>query len=439
WQHTYSGVSYGTVTLSDSEQAQNIDQEDQVLSQSYSNINAASCAISNSKPVYEEKTHDGQTTGRYDFETTFHDKLTIATGALARLYHIHYTIAQPLGQQSPFSTDPSRSDAISFSPDLLTGETAGYVQMTFHVNKSWNLGAGERFQTFALDGQVTATSRASSIYKLSEHTSIYASFGQYAQLPPPVYILSYPQNRLLLPMRAKHLILGSELWDGGTVRIGIEAYRKTYRDYPVSTEYPTLSLANMVDTLGQQFVWIPMASLGNGSAYGVDIYASGNITRHFIGQANIAYSRALFSGRDGKLRPGNFDFPVIINAAGIWRSGRKYETSFRYEYTTGRPYTPFDLPPSIQQNRPIYNLEELNAVRGPAYSRLDFQMDRNFFIRHQVLTIYAGLENAFNRRNFLGYAWMPHCDLPGSCGFPAPYTELHQMPLLPDFGVRFSF
>src|SRR6185437_10047379 len=142
--------------------------------------------------------------------------------------------------------------------------------------------------------------------------------------------------------------------------------------YPVSTEYPTLSLANMVDTLGQQFVWIPMASFGKGEAYGGSIYGSAKLTTHFSGQANISYSRALFSGLDQKFRPGNFDFPVILNAAGIWRSGRKYDASFRYEYTSGRPYTPFDLPPSLEQNRPIYNLNEINALRGPAYSRLDF-------------------------------------------------------------------
>jgi len=440
WQHIYSGLSSGVLTLANSEQAQDIEQEDQTLSQNYSDINAASCAIKGSKSVYREKTLDGQTTANYDFDTTIRGKLSIATGTLARLYQINYDIAQPVGQQSPLSPNPARSDATSFSPDFLSGETAGYGQLTLHINKSWNVGVGERFQTFALGSHVTATSRASTIYRLSGHTSVYASFGQYAQLPPPVYIVSYPQNRFLLPIRARHLIVGADLWDNGSTRIGVEGYRKTYRDYPVSTEYPTLSLANMVDTLGQQFVWIPMASFGKGEAYGGSIYGSAKLTTHFSGQANISYSRALFSGLDQKFRPGNFDFPVILNAAGIWRSGRKYDASFRYEYTSGRPYTPFDLPPSLEQNRPIYNLNEINALRGPAYSRLDFQIDRNFFIKDKVLTVYAGLENAFNRKNFLAYAWMPHCDVPGTCGLSdGPYTELYQMPRFPDCGVRFFF
>lgn len=440
WQHIFSGLSSGVAILSDSEQAQNIDQEDQQLSPNYSDINASSCKVTGAQPVYHEKTLDGQTTASYDYETMLFHNLSIATGAFARSYRINYAIVQPVGQQSPYSLDPARSDSTSFSPAFLKGGTSGYMQLTLHINKSWNAGVGERFQTFSLGNHVTATSRASTIYKISKYSSVYTSFGQYAQMPPSVYLLSYPQNRFLLPMRATHFIVGSDLWDYGSVRINIEAYDKRYRDYPVSTEYPTLSLANMVDTLGQQFVWIPMVSLGRGRTYGVDLYGSGNITRHFTGQANVGYSRALFSGLDGRYRSGNFDFPIIVNAAGIWRSGGKYEASFRYEYTTGRPYTPFDLPPSLEQNRPIYDLANLNAVRGPVYNRFDFQVDRKFVIGRHSLAVYAGLENAFNRNNFLGYAWMPHCDLPGTCGFPqGPYTALYQMERFPNFGVRYMF
>lgn len=440
WQHIYSGVSAGVATLSDSEQTQRIDQQDQLLSPNYSNINAASCHVIGSQSVYHEHTHDGQTTSKYDFETTIHNKLTVATGALARLYRIHYVIEQPIGQQSPLSTDPNRSDATSFFPDFSSGMTAGYMQLTFHITPRWNIDGGGRFQSFALGGHATATSRASTIYKLSRRSSIYGSFGQYAQMPPPVYLLSYPQNRSLLPIRATHFIVGSELWSGRFLNLGIEAYDKIYRDYPVSTEYPTLSLANMVDTLGQQFIWIPMTSMGKGHAYGINLFGSGHITKHFTGQANLSYSRTLYSGLDGKFRSGNFDYPIIVNAAGVWRSGHRCEASFRYEYTTGRPYTPFDLPPSLQQNRPIYNLAEVNGLRAPFYSRFDFQVDRNFFMRGKVLTVYAGLENTFNRKNFLSYAWMPHCDVPGTCGFPqGPYTELDQMKRFPNFGLRYSF
>ena len=167
---------------------------------------------------------------------------------------------------------------------------------------------------------------------------------------------------------------------------------------------------------------------------------SGKIVEHFTGQANIAYSRALFSALDNKMLPGNFDYPIVFNAAAIWRINAKYEVSNRYEYSTGRPYTPFDLATSIQQDRPIYDLSRINSIRGPVYSRFDFQVDRNFMVKNKTLTIYAGLENAFNRNNFLSYAWLPHCNGPGYCGMPnGPYTELYQMTRFPNFGMRYTF
>src|SRR6185437_16087546 len=63
WQHLYSGSSYGVATLSDSEQAQRIDQQDQLLSPNYVNIDVPSCFVVGVKPIYHEKTLDGQTTG----------------------------------------------------------------------------------------------------------------------------------------------------------------------------------------------------------------------------------------------------------------------------------------------------------------------------------------------------------------------------------------
>jgi len=71
------------------------------------------------------------------------------------------------------------------------------------------------------------------------------------------------------------------------------------------------------------------------------------------------------------LRPGNFDYRLVGNTIGTFRSGKHYEASWRYQYTTGRPYTPFLLSQTIQQNRPIYDLSQINSMRGPVYSRLD--------------------------------------------------------------------
>jgi hypothetical protein len=364
----------------------------------------------------------------------------LTAGGVSRVVRVNYAVTQPLGQQTPFSSDPARSDATSFYPHFATNENGTYGQVTFKFADRWILGGGGRLQTFSFGGHITATPRASTSFQLSKHTELHASFGEYAQMPPFIYLTAFPQNHFLNPIRARHIVAGIDLFTSDRTKLSIEGYQKNYHDYPASTEYPTLSLANMVDTFGQESVWLPMSSVGQGLTRGIELYAEKRVGS-FLGQANIAYSRSLFSGADRIMRPGNFDLPLVFNCAGIYRPGSRYEASFRYEYTSGRPYTPFQLVESTEQHRPIYDLTEINALRASAYSRLDFQAGRIFHFGETQLIAYGGLENALDRQNFLGYAWMPRIGAMFDCLTRADHCqqEQYQMGLFPNFGARVVF
>lgn len=441
WQHIYSPSNFGVVTISRSEQAQHIDQQDQLINNTI--LPGQGLGADGSTPVYHEVTRDGTTVLGYDYTVEIAPNISLIAGSTAKVAQVNYDIAQPVGQQSPLSVDPARTDATSFASNFAYGTSGSYAEATWRVLPPWSITGGGRVQTFALGGHTTITPRLRTSYRLNEDTSLHLAYGEYAQMPPTVYILAYPQNRALQPIRARHYVAGVSLWSSRAIHVGIEAYRKQYQDYPVSTEYPQLSLANLVDTLGQQFIWIPMTSKGRGVSQGVELFTEMRLGRHFTAQANISYSRAKFSGLDGVLRAGNFDFPIVMNAAGTWHSGRRYDFSFRYEVTSGRPYTPFLYDESIAQNRGIYDVSQLNAKRGPAYSRLDFQINRNFQVGNGNIWVYAGLENAFNTSNFLGYAWMPRCAIKQTyCNTYEDgkhYTAVEQIPHFPNFGIRYLF
>jgi hypothetical protein len=436
WRHMYSSSAFGTTTVSDSEQEQNIQQQDQLFDDELAKGYTPSTMPTT--PVYSELTHQGVTNARYDGYVEWGKYFTLILGASAHLNRIDYNVAQPRGEQSPLNSDPARSDATSFSPHFSTGDSGSYAQGTFSFHR-WTLSGGGRVQTFAFGGRVTATPRLSTAFALSRHTALHASFGRYNQLPPFLDMLSFPQNRWLTPIGVRQVVAGVDLYKWNKGSIGIEAYQKDYSGYPVSTEYPSLSLANMVDTLGQEFIWIPLTSAGNGLTRGVELSSQMRLGANVFLQANLAYARSLFSSLDGIMRPGNFDYPLVLNAAGSYRFARRYQASGRYEYTSGRPYTPFELQESEQQNRPIYNLNLINADRGPYYSRLDFQVSRTFLAGPRHLVVYGGLENAFNRVNFLGYAWMPRavsaCEwTPARC-----VSTQNQMGRFPNFGAKYVF
>ncbi|MBV8672673.1 MAG: TonB-dependent receptor [Acidobacteriaceae bacterium] len=438
WRHVYSPASFGAMTVSNSEQEQNIYQQDQFINDAIpkgSNINSTVLT-----PVYSELTHDGITSLRYDHYLVLGGRLTISTGGVRRLMRVNYAVSQPLGQQTPFSTDPARSDATSFYPHFPTNENGAYSQATLKVRSRWLIGGGVRLQTFSYGGHLTATPRANTSFQLSPHTELHASFGEYTQMPAFVYLTAFAQNRFLLPIRARHLIAGVDLYSNDRTRLTIEGYQKNYRDYPVSTEYRSLSLANMVDTFGQQFVWLPLSSEGLGVTRGLELSGERRIG-NFFGQANIAYAKSMFSGADGVMRPGNFDLPLVANFSCIYRAGTRYEFSSRYEFTSGRPYTPFQLVDSTMQHRPIYDLTRINAMRAPVYSRLDFQADRTFRFGSKQLILYGGLLNALNRQNFLADSWMARIGATSNCLNRADHCqqEQYQLGLFPNFGARLGF
>lgn len=438
WRHLSSPHSFGTFTLSDSEQEQDIQQQDQLFDDTvpkgYTSKNLPLV------PVYSELTHEGITNGRYDGYQGLGSKLTALFGASTHLTRIAYNVAQPEGEQSPLSSNPARSDARSFAPHFWTGDTGFYTQLTAAFGR-WTLSGGGRAQTFAFGDNLTATPRISTAYLLSKHVGVHASFGKYTQMAPFLDLTSYPQNHSLEPIAARQIIAGADLYDWKQGSISLEAYQKNYTQYPVSTEYPSLSLANMVDTLGQEFIWIPLTSKGKGLTRGIELSGKLHFDSKFFLLANIAYAKSMFAGLDGVMRPGNFDFPVVLNASGRYLPSPHYEFSFRYEATSGRPYTPFLLAETVAQNRPIYDLTRINAERGPIYSRLDFRASHTFTIGSRHLVAYGGLENAFDRQNFLGIAWLPRYGVAGVCRTnPSRCVSYqNQMGLFPNFGASYIF
>src|SRR6202012_4853127 len=184
----------------------------------------------------------------------------------------------------------------------------------------WSISGGGRTEFFQFGGHNTITPRLNSVFLLSSHIAMHASFGEYAQMPSFIYLTSWPQNYELNPIRARHVIAGFDLYNGHGSKLGIEAYQKSYRDYPVSTEYPTLSVANMVDTLGQQFLWIPLTSGGTGITRGIELQGRLHPGTHLFMQANVAYSRTKYAAMDKVLRVGNYDYPVVVNMAGLYQA-----------------------------------------------------------------------------------------------------------------------
>lgn len=438
WQHVYSKDSFGVANVSDSEQMDHTAQQDQLPDPVGGSLDANSCALTSISipvPVYQEHANGAFTTVGYQFEWS-RSWITVTAGSAFWLQRPHYRIDQPAGALSPYSASPVRTDSMSFSSRFSTGESGTYTEITAHPARGLVLSAGGRLQSFALGDHNTLTPRVIARYKPAEYLAFHAALATYAQRPPYVYLLSFPQNRSLLPMRAIHEVAGIDIGPVLSSQIRIEAYQKIYRDVPASTKYPAVNLHDQVDTLGAQRVWLPMDSQGFGHASGIEVSDTTRVGSRFLASGSVAYSRAMFASHDGVMRPANIDLPWIVNLSTLGRIGRGYELSSRFGYASGRPYTPFDLPDSLAQNRAVYDTARMNALRAPDYARLDVQIDKDILLHGVHMELYLGVNNILNRSNFLGEVWLPRAKLVSTL---SPVYELDQMPIFPNFGLRYLF
>jgi hypothetical protein len=441
WQHVYSNRSFGVASASDSEQVEHIDQQDQIINPLQVVMPHVACPVPASvfkpTPVYMDNSNDASSSASYRYEWSG-SKISASAGSSFRLQRPHFQIDQPLGAFSPYSVALVRTDSTSFASNFSTGETGSFAQFTAHPLRALTVSGGGRMQTFAFGHHTTLTPRLSVRYALGESIGIHAAYASYAQMPSFAYLLSFPGNRSMSPMRATHEIVGMDFSFVPASQIRVEAYNKDYNDVPSSTEYPSVNLHDLVDMLGQQIVWLPMNSGGRGTSSGIEVSDLTRFHSSLVIRGSVAYARAMFQGSDHISRPSNFDFPWIANLAMLKHFGHGFEVSSRYGYATGRPYTPYDLKDSLAQNRPIYDVTKMNSLRVPYYARWDGQIDKDAMVHHLHFEIYAGVNNILNRSNFLTYVWEPRMNLKPKAS-NNPVGEIDQMPIFPNFGIRYIF
>ena len=104
-------------------------------------------------------------------------------------------------------------------------------------------------------------------------------------------------------------------------------------------------------------------------------------------------------------RAATFGYPRIFHLTAGYRRSAKWGFAAHASHLAGRPYTPFDFSASQAQQRAIFDLNRVNAVRLPDYIRVDIRADRVFTVRGKPLRAFASAQNVVDRQNIAGYTW----------------------------------
>lgn len=356
--------------------------------------------------VFREGSREGETTIKYDLTTYLSmmgRKNKVQAGGSFKVFRLNYNTGSPLGDDSPFSVEPG-INAFTLDRAFTAYQSGAYVQGTMDLSPRLNLTWGGRVDHYQYIGHTRVSPRAGVGYKVSDRLTWSASYGQYFQQPFFLFLASFPENGRLKPLKSDHFVSGLTFLPAESVRMTLEGYYKRYSDYPVSTQFPTLSLANVGDTFNVREVLFPMTSAGRGRAYGVEAFIEKAPGGRWYGQANLSFAKSEQAGLDKELRPGSFDYPFVVNVTGGVNLTPTWLASTRVSWLGGRPYTPFDDALSASAGRGIFDLARVNAERAPAYFRLDVRVQRTFAWRRPFV-LFAGVQNLTNRQNLSTYTW----------------------------------
>jgi hypothetical protein len=404
WQRLFSERTVGLLGLTHSESRVNSRVRDLLRRGLPSPNLTIGEQIALAPEIFRENSREGESTVKYDL-TSFSSVMgKVQLGGSFKVFNTLYDTASPLGEESPYT--PVRDvNPFSIYRTIRAWQTGAYIQSSRDFGRRWNLTLGGRYDHYQFLSASRFSPRAGLSYRITDKLSWRSSYGQYFQQPFFLFLAVFPENRGTIPWRAEHYVSGFTYVVNPTFRIALEGYSKRYKDYPVATQFPQLSLANVGDTFDVSSLLFPLTSAGRGRVNGVELYAEKKSSGRWFGQANIAWQRARQAALDGILRPASFEYPWIFNAVGGYRLTPKWELSLRSSYLAGRPYTPFDEPLSRQQRRGIFDLSRVNAERLPAYFRLDLRADRRFRFRGNDLLLFIGAQNVTNRRNIAAVGW----------------------------------
>jgi len=355
--------------------------------------------------VATNRSREDESTLEYELTYDWPRLGQVAAGAQLRRYDVSLDVAQPFGLENIFSTDRVRVDAVDIESAFATHQPSAYVQLSRKVVGRLEGTAGLRWDHYGYSDRSTVTPRLGLVYHLRSNLDWTASYGRYSQLPPLVFMNAHPINRALLPIGADHWVSGLAYLPGSSVKVTLEGYYKSYRDYPVATEYPAVSFANVGELYDPAGFLFPLVSRGTGRAYGAELYVQKKLTRRLYGQVSYALSKVEHRALDGVWRRGGFDMPHVLSAIGGYKLGT-LDLSAKFTYTSGRPDTPM-LPESIEQNRLILDLDRLNSQRAPAYHRLDVRADRRFTFGWGNIIAFLEGQNLYDRSNIRIFVWNP--------------------------------
>ena len=308
--------------------------------------------------------------------------------------------------------------------------TGGYAQQSWHAfHGRLLLTAGVRWDYHDVNQVSTVSPQAAAAVYLHPKTQLRLGWSQPAQYPDLRFFLMRIGRPSLAPERANHFIASIEQRLTERTRLRAEFYNRDDRDLLFR------SLADPRLISGEVFVPpenAPIRNVVRGYARGFDVFLQRRSANRLSGWISYSYGRTGYrDGVTGSRFPSDTDQRHTVNIFGSYRIRPTINLSLRWLYGSG-----FPIPGYFRKEGDRYYLAETrNAVRLPAYHRLDVRVNKAFVYSGWKMTFYAEVINVYDHRNerFDELRWYRPRDGRAWLGF------FRMFPILPSVGVVLEF
>ncbi|MGD0337730.1 MAG: TonB-dependent receptor [Bacteroidota bacterium] len=252
------------------------------------------------------------------------------------------------------------------------------------------LQAGVRGDYVAVLNQGWVDPRISLGYQLNEKTTFRISTGIFHQMFDPRSMQSAEGTSGIQPMKAAHLVLGTDYILDENSNLRCETYYKWYSHLPREIS------PHQYDNSGY------------GYACGIDLIAKGKLSNKLAGWVSYGFlnSKRLWMDYDGLL-PSQYDITHNLTIILTYDIAMDWQVGLSAKMATGSPFTPV-TGAEYHSDRNVYEplYGATNSDRLPTYRRVDCRVTHYFQLFEKYFTVlYLECLNVLNLENIFGYTY----------------------------------
>jgi TonB family protein len=331
---------------------------------------------------------------------------------------------------------------LPIAPNVRRNLLSIYAEHTWRPTAAFSLEGGGRGQLDVSASQWSYSARLAAAVTLPTATVLKASAGVAAQ-PSLIPITLDPMvgNPKLKPERSFTGIFGIEQPLPFEALVRLEGWVKALDQLIVNPDTDQ-GVAELVNAGAPVF-----QNVGTGFARGVDLLFLGR-SRYFAYGASAAL---LFSDRHNPLAAGSQDYPApwdqrfTLAAHLSWSPNNKWLFTGRFNFRTGRPYTPvvgFVRDELNARYLPVFG--DTNSSRYPGFYEFSLRAERRFRLGPLDMAAYLEVLNLTNSQNLFARLYS---STPQSASYEGDFAaglepqsgNFNHLPIRPFLGVRAEY